>query len=215
MINNKLLLTTPTDPKMLNRLFNENKDVVLKATLISVDFPPIEIYNGKSTGQKQKQTFLNKKNDQAVIFDVAGLIIDIKSKNNVTQPNNPNLIEEQDDGTKKMFIIANEVMYMSNGNNKLISINGNFDILPEKLISKIYANFPDLKSIDLRELEDILELSRDETAIKAFYKLDSYFTAKKYEINNNIFNLIEHQEKAEVVAKKVLLKKMVAWEISS
>ena len=109
-----------------------------------------------------------------------------------------------------MFIIANEVMYMSNGNNKLISINGNFDILPEKLISKIYANFPDLKSIDLRELEDILELSRDETAIKAFYKLDSYFNDKKYAINNNIFNLIEHQEKAEVVAKKVLLKKMVA-----
>ena len=104
MINNKLLLTTPTDPKMLNRLFNENKDVVLKATLISVDFPPIEIHNGKSN--EQKQTFLNKKNDQAVIFDVAGLIIDIKSKNNVTQPNNPNLIEEQDDGTKKMFIIA-------------------------------------------------------------------------------------------------------------
>ena len=62
MVSNKLLLTTPTDPKMLNRLFNENKDVVLKATLISVDFPPIEIYNGKSTGQKQKQTFLNKKN---------------------------------------------------------------------------------------------------------------------------------------------------------
>ena len=63
------------------------------------------------------------------------------------------------------------------------------------------------------ELERYLELSRDETAIKAFYKLGSFFTAKKYEINNNVFNLIKHQEEAETVAKKVILKKMVAWEI--
>ena len=106
--------------------------------------------------------------------------------------------------------MANDVVFMSLENRKLISINGHFDLLPEELITNVYKNFKDLKSANLEELEEILDLSKDEVAIKAFRKLGDYFTRQNYEINNNIFNLIEHQEKANVVAKKVLLKKMVA-----
>ena len=104
-------------------------------------------------------------------------------------------------------------MFIKEENKKLISINGNFSVLPDELIANVYVNFSKLKSIDLAELERYLELSRDETAIKAFYKLGSLYKAKKYEINNNVFSLIKHQEEAETVAKKVILKKMVAWEI--
>lgn len=211
MSENKLLLATPTEPKLLTSLLIEGEEIVTKVSIISVDFPPVEIHNGISSTSRIDQTIFNKKQDQAVMFDVVGLIVDIESIN--SRLNNTSLSKKTTNTTKKLFIVANEVMFISNEGNKLISINGNFDILPQELISKIYTNFPDLKSADLEELEEMLELSKDETAIKAFYKLGDYFTAKKYEINNNIFSLIEHQEKAESVAKKVLLKKMVAWEI--
>ncbi|WP_022935543.1 MMOB1640 family gliding machinery internal complex protein [Mesomycoplasma moatsii] len=209
----KLLLATPTDPKLLSNLLDEQKEIITKITLISVDFPPIEVLNGIDTkinnDKKLDQSVFNKKQDQAAMFDVVGLIVDIS-------PINSSLKSFKDTNNnidKKTFIIANEVMFISHENSKLISINGDFNVLPNELISKIYTNFPELKSSDLNELEDLLEVSKDETAIKAFYKLGHYFTAKKYEINNNIFSLIEHQEQAEAVAKKVLLKKMVAWEI--
>lgn len=211
----KLLLATSSDPKMLNRFFNESSDIVRKVTIISVDYPPIEIYNGSHAASKSKadNSVFNKKQNQAVMFDVVGLIVDVESANAKNKSLNNTKNKNRDDDGKKIFIVAHEVMFIINENNKLISINGNFDVLPDELISKVYTNFPDLKSADLNELEEILELSRDETAIKAFYKLGSYFTAQKYEINNNIFNLMEHQEQAEAVAKKVLLKKMITWEI--
>lgn len=211
---NKLLLATPTNPEMLSKFFNEKSEIIEKVSIISVDYAPFEIYNDKikAKNSKSNQSVFNKKNDQAVMFDVVGLIVDVSSLNKKPKSLN-NTKNSENDADKKMFILAKEVMFISYGDEKLISINGDFDVLPDELISKIYTNFSDLKSIDLSELEDILELSKDETAIKAFYKLGSYFTAKKYEINNNIFSLIEHQEQAESVSKKVLLKKMVAWEI--
>lgn len=206
----KLLLATSSDPKLLNDFFNEETETIKKVTIISIDYPLVEVYNGEGPKTKVDQSIFNKKQNQAVMFDVVGLIVDI----NTSQSQNEQLNNtENKSNEKKVFILANEVMFIINENNKLILINGNFDVIPNELISKIYANYSELKSIDLKELEEILELSRDETAIKAFYKLGNYFTAKKYEINNNIFNLIQHQEEAEAVAKKVLLKKMITWEI--
>ncbi len=210
-----LLLSTPTNPKVLETIFNENKEFISKITLVSIDFPPIEIFENinLSENQRTNQTIFNKKENQAVMFDVVGLIIDISLKNHENINESLDNTQFEHNKPRKMFLLAQEVMFVKEANKKLISINGNFDVLPEELIANVYVNFSKLKSIDLAELEGYLELSRDETAIKAFYKLGSFFTAKKYEINNNVFNLIKHQEEAEIVAKKVILKKMVAWEI--
>ncbi len=210
-----LLLSTPTNPKVLETIFNENKEFISKITLVSIDFPPIEIFENINLGENQRtnQTIFNKKENQAVMFDVVGLIIDISLKNHENINESLDNTQFEHNKPRKIFLLAQEVMFVKEANKKLISINGNFDVLPEELIANVYVNFSKLKSIDLAELEGYLELSRDETAIKAFYKLGSFFTAKKYEINNNVFNLIKHQEEAEIVAKKVILKKMVAWEI--
>ncbi len=210
-----LLLSTPTNPKVLETIFNENKEFISKITLVSIDFPPIEIFENINSGENQRsnQTIFNKKENQAVMFDVVGLIIDISLKNNENINESLDNTQFEQNIPRKIFLLAQEVMFVKEANKKLISINGNFDVLPEELIANVYVNFSKLKSFDLAELEGYLELSRDETAIKAFYKLGSFFTAKKYEINNNVFNLIKHQEEAEIVAKKVILKKMVAWEI--
>lgn len=207
-----LLLSTPTNPKVLETIFNENKEFISKITLVSIDFPPIEIFENINLGENQRsnQTIFNKKENQAVMFDVVGLIIDISLKNSENINESLDNTQFEHNKPRKIFLLAQEVMFIKEANKKLISINGNFDVLPEELIANVYVNFSKLKSIDLAELEGYLELSRDETAIKAFYKLGSFFTAKKYEINNNVFNLIKHQEEAEIVAKKVILKKMVA-----
>lgn len=207
-----LLLSTPTNPKVLETIFNENKEFISKITLVSIDFPPIEIFENINLGENQRsnQTIFNKKENQAVMFDVVGLIIDISLKNSENINESLDNTQFEQNKPRKIFLLAQEVMFIKEANKKLISINGNFDVLPEELIANVYVNFSKLKSIDLAELEGYLELSRDETAIKAFYKLGSFFTAKKYEINNNVFNLIKHQEEAEIVAKKVILKKMVA-----
>lgn len=209
-MNKDLLLAIPTNPTILSTIYNDSQEFITKVTLISVDFPPIEIFNGNNiNNHKNNPKIFNQKNDQAVMFDVVGLIIDITATN--VEDNND--LSNNDNPNKKIYIIANEVMYITNANKKLISINGHFDILSNELMSNVYANFSKLKSIDLSELEDVLQVSKDESSVKAFNKLGSFFTATKYETNNNIFNLIEHQEKAELVAKKVLIKKMVAWEI--
>lgn len=207
-MNNDLLLAIPTNSTLLSSIYNDANESIVKITLISVDFPPIEIFNGNNNTKNNPKIF-NQKNDQAVMFDVVGLIIDI-SANNIEENNE---FSNNENPNKKIYIIANEVMYITNANKKLISINGNFDVLSNELMSNVYTNFSKLKSIDLSELEDVLHVSKDESSVKAFNKLGSFFTATKYEINNNIFNLIEHQEQAEMVAKKVLIKKMVAWEI--
>ena len=210
-----LLLSTPTDPKILEKIFNEGKEFISKVTLVSIDFPPIEIFENINSGSNHKtnQTIFNKKQNQAVMFDVVGLIVDKSLKQHVNVNESLDNTQFEKNKPRKIFLLAQEVMFIKEEDKKLISINGNFSVLPDELIANVYVNFSKLKSIDLAELERYLELSRDETAIKAFYKLGSFFTAKKYEINNNVFSLIKHQEEAETVAKKVILKKMVAWEI--
>ena len=207
-----LLLSTPTDPKVLETIFNEGKEFISKVTLVSIDFPPIEIFENINSGSNHKtnQTIFNKKQNQAVMFDVVGLIVDISLKQHANVNESLDNTQFEKNKPRKIFLFAQEVMFIKEEDKKLISINGNFSVLPDELIANVYVNFSKLKSIDLAELEGYLELSRDETAIKAFYKLGSFFTAKKYEINNNVFSLIKHQEEAETVAKKVILKKMVA-----
>ena len=207
-----LLLSTPTDSKVLETIFNEGKEFITKVTLVSIDFPPIEIFENINSGSNHKtnQTIFNKKQNQAVMFDVVGLIVDISLKQHANVNESLDNTQFEKNKPRKIFLLAQEVMFIKEEDKKLISINGNFSVLPDELIANVYVNFSKLKSIDLAELERYLELSRDETAIKAFYKLGSFFTAKKYEINNNVFSLIKHQEEAETVAKKVILKKMVA-----
>lgn len=214
-MQHNLLLSTPTDPKVLETIFNEGKEFISKITLVSIDFPPIEIFENIDYGKHHgaNQTIFNKKQNQAVMFDVVGLIVDVSLKQHENISESLDNTQFEQNKPRKIFLLAQEVMFIKEANKKLISINGNFTALPDELISNVYVNFSKLRSIDLEELEGYLELSRDETAIKAFYKLGSFFTAKKYEVNNNVFNLIKHQEEAETVAKKVILKKMVAWEI--
>lgn len=208
---NKLLLFTPTNPRKLLGFFDERHDYILNITIISVDYPPLEL--GIKKKEKAQETIFGKKTNQSALYDVVGLIVTIAPIDDVRTMNLEDQKTVQIKNQRKIFIVANDVIFMSNNNQKVVSINGQFSVLPEELMSKVYANFPDLKSINLEELEEILQISKDETAIKAFNKLGNYFTAKNYEINNNIFNLIKHQEESESVAKKVLLKKMVAWEI--
>lgn len=210
MVESKLLLTTPTDPRQVLSFFNEKTEIIQQITIISIDFPPL-ILQPKTHNAKNDSIF-GKKEDQSALYDVAGIILEIMAVNDYAAGPEVNA-----DGskrfTKKVFLLAKDVVFMSNETKKMVSINGQFDLLPETLITKVYKNFYELKSANLEELEELLSISKDEVAIKAFRKLGTYFTPRNYEINNNIFNLIEHQDRALAVAKKVLLKKMVAWEI--
>ena len=210
MADNKLLLTTPTDPRKILDFFDEKVEILRKMTIISIDYPPLII---QQKGQNAKnESIFGKKFDQSALYDIAGVILEILSVSDYNNSINVNP-EGKKRFIRKVFLVAKDVIFMSNQSKKMVSINGHFDLLPEELISKVYKNFRDLKTANLEELEETLEISNDDIAIKAFKKLGSYFTAKNYEINNNIFNLIEHQEKALTISKKVLLKKMVAWEI--
>lgn len=210
MADNKLLLTTPTDPRKILDFFDEKVEILQKMTIISIDYPPLII---QQKGQNAKnESIFGKKFDQSALYDIAGVILEVLSVSDYNNSINANP-EGKKRFIRKVFLVAKDVVFMSNQSKKMVSINGHFDLLPEELISKVYKNFRDLKTANLEELEEILEISNDDVAIKAFKKLGSYFTPKNYEINNNIFNLIEHQEKALTISKKVLLKKMVAWEI--
>ncbi len=149
-----LLLSTPTNPKVLETIFNENKEFISKITLVSIDFPPIEIFENinLSENQRTNQTIFNKKENQAVMFDVVGLIIDISLKNHENINESLDNTQFEHNKPRKMFLLAQEVMFVKEANKKLISINGNFDVLPEELIANVYVNFSKLKSIDLADI---------------------------------------------------------------
>lgn len=220
MIENKILLATPHSPRQIYEIFNENKEFITKMTIVSVDFPPLEIkLHGSSAQPSKSESIFGKKQDQVSMYDVAGIIVEVSplhfnEKFNLSG-NKINQKQNQEQQMRKIFVVAKDVAFVSHHNKKMVSINGKIDILPEEIISKIYVNFPELKSVNLEEMEEILSLtsSKKETATQGYGKLGTYFTAQNYEINNNILNLIEHQEKTESISKKVILKKMVAYEI--
>ena len=141
-----LLLSTPTDPKVLETIFNEGKEFISKVTLVSIDFPPIEIFENINSGSNHKtnQTIFNKKQNQAVMFDVVGLIVDISLKQHANVNESLDNTQFEKNKPRKIFLLAQEVMFIKEENKKLISINGNFSVLPDELIANVYVNFSKL-----------------------------------------------------------------------
>lgn len=197
MDNNKrqLLLTTAINPDALNLVYSRESEIILDITILTVDYKPIQLTLGagfKSKGQTS---------DVISIYDVAALVIKYRAK------------ESSSSEQKTKFIMAEDVMRVSSKLGDLIMLNGKFDIIPDKMLVQIYKNFSNLKTINLEELEGILEISKNQPALKAYSQLSNYFSAENYSNNNNVFKLLQHQDEAIKISKKVLLKSIVAWEI--
>ena len=139
--------------------------------------------------------------DLITIYDVAALVVKYREK------------ESSSKEEKTSFVMAEDVMRVSNQLGDLVMLNGKFDIIPDKMLIQIYKNFSNLKTINLEELEDMLEISKNQPALKEYSQLSNYFSAENYSKNNNVFKLLEHQDDVIKVSKKVLLKSIVAWEI--
>ena len=103
-----LLLSTPTDPKVLETIFNEGKEFISKVTLVSIDFPPIEIFENINSGSNHKtnQTIFNKKQNQAVMFDVVGLIVDISLKQHANVNESLDNTQFEKNKPRKIFLLA-------------------------------------------------------------------------------------------------------------
>lgn len=200
-MNDKLILTTSINPELLKQIYNESKYDLLKVVILTVDYKPIELYNSKehTNDTKSKVPILSN-------YDVAALIISVVPKKVKTK------IEAMEK-EKTIFVLAQNVIKLAQDDRQIISLNGFFDIVPSEMIIEVYKNFSSIKSANLEKLEDFLELSKNEPALKAYLKLSSYFSEQNYFINNNLFKLLEHKQKSIDLAKKILLKSIVAWQI--
>lgn len=191
----QLLLTTSINPDLLNLIYFKDSEVIVDITILTIDYKPIQLILGNDFHSKGGAT------DVISIYDVAALIIRYRDK------------EVASSEQKTKFVMAEDVMRVSNSSGDLIMLNGKFDIIPDKMLVEVYKNFSNLKTINLEQLEDILELSKNQPALKAYNELSNYFSAENYSNNNNVFKLLQHQDEAIKISKKVLLKSIVAWEI--
>lgn len=191
--NRKLTLTTAIDPELLNSIYNE-EDVIFNITILTVDYKPLELELNTTFKQKGMS-------DIVTIYDVAALVVKYHKNGD----------DSKDPETK--FIMAQEVIRVSNNLGDLVMLNGKFDIIPDRMLVEVYKNFSNLKTVNLEELEDILEISKNQPSLKAYNQLSNYFSAENYSKNNNVFKLLQHQNDVVKVSKKVLLKSIVAWEI--
>ncbi|MGL5617839.1 MAG: MMOB1640 family gliding machinery internal complex protein [Metamycoplasmataceae bacterium] len=191
----QLLLTTSINPDLLNLIYSRDSEIIIDITILTIDYKPIQLKLGNNFISKGSTS------DVITIYDVAALVIKYRDKNV--------------DGAevKTHFVMAEDVMRVSNKSGDLVMLNGKFDIIPDKMLAEVYKNFSNSKTINLEQLEDILELSRNQPILKAYNQLSNYFSVENYANNNNVFKLLKHQDEAIKVSKKVLLKSIVAWEI--
>ncbi len=195
MEKRELTLTTAINPDLLKLIYLDESQIVTDITILTVDYKPVELLLGMPFKVKGNTS------DVITIYDVAALVIKYKDRESSTN-------EE-----KTSFVMAEDVMRVSNQLGDLVMLNGKFDIIPDKMLIQIYKNFSNLKTINLEELEDMLEISKNQPALKEYSRLSNYFSAENYSKNNNVFKLLEHQDSVIKVSKKVLLKSIVAWEI--
>ncbi|MDK2819466.1 MAG: hypothetical protein KFW07_01375 [Mycoplasmataceae bacterium] len=194
--NRKLTLTTAIDPELLNSIYAE-EDIIFNITILTVDYKPLELVLNTSFNQKTNKSM----SDIITIYDVAALVVKYYKDGD----------DSKDPQTK--FIMAQEVIRVSNNLGDLVMLNGKFDIIPDRMLVEVYKNFSNLKTVNLEELEDILEITKNQPSLKAYNQLSNYFSAENYSKNNNVFKLLQHQNDVVKVSKKVLLKSIVAWEI--
>lgn len=192
----KLTLATSINPELLSSIYDREKDIVTSIVLLTVDYKPVELFLDKADKSRNK-----KVSDVITIYDVAALVVKYAVKDSA----------KGEERTK--FVMAEDVVRVSNDFGDLVMLNGKFDIIPDKMLVEVYKNFSNLKTVNLEKLEDILEISKNQPALKAYSQLSNYFSAENYSKNNNVFKLIQHQNDVVKVSKKVLLKSIVAWEI--
>lgn len=189
----KLTLATSINPELLSSIYDREKDIVTSIVLLTVDYKPVELFLDKADKSRNK-----KVSDVITIYDVAALVVKYAVKDSA----------KGEERTK--FVMAEDVVRVSNDFGDLVMLNGKFDIIPDKMLVEVYKNFSNLKTVNLEKLEDILEISKNQPALKAYSQLSNYFSAENYSKNNNVFKLIQHQNDVVKVSKKVLLKSIVA-----
>ncbi len=195
----KLTLATSINPDLLNLIYDSNQEIITNITILTVDYKPVELILDVYAKPRYK-----KVSDVVTIYDVAALIVKSIAKDSDSKDNNKE---------KTKFIMSEDIVRVSNDFGDLVMLNGRIDVIPDKMLVDVYKNFSNLKSVNLEQLEDILEISKNQPALKAYSQLSNYFSAENYSKNNNVFKLLQHQNDVVKVSKKILLKSMVAWEI--
>ncbi|MGL5522174.1 MAG: MMOB1640 family gliding machinery internal complex protein [Metamycoplasmataceae bacterium] len=195
-MSKNLIVTTTINPDLLLKIYNSSVEELVKVVVLTLDYKPIELFNNRN--QKSQRT------NKLSMFDVAGLI--------VTTIKNPDDEISKPIKTKKM-ILAQDVSLLTENDVDLLCLGGTFDILPNELILEKYKNIKEIKNTTLEELDKFLELPKNESSIKAYLKLTDYFSVKNYFNNNNVLKLLDHKSEALNVAKKTLIKSIIAWQI--
>ncbi|CAC13405.1 unknown; predicted coding region [Mycoplasmopsis pulmonis] len=182
------LILSIIEPSNYKQIVPNNNFEILDITLISTVQKPVII-----TDEPAKKQSVS-------VYDVAALVFSIKNPEN----------EE----IKKVYVIAESVIWISNEKGNLVSINGLFKIIPNDLFIAVYKKFEDLKEMSVEEIEEFLELDKSKSILQAFDEVTDYFSISNYEINSNLFRMATNQDKFTNLSKKILVKTLVAWQLT-
>ncbi len=191
----ELTLTTAINPELLQNIYSDTSETIVEIVVLTVDYKPVELSLKLPFDQKQRIS------DIIMVYDVAALVVRYKDSKSSTSE------------IKTKFVMAEDVMRVSNKVGDLVILNGKFDIIPNDSLVEVFKNFSDLKTVNLEELEDMLQISKNQSALKAYNQLSNYFSIENYSKNNNVFKLLQHQNDVVKISKQVLLKSIVAWEV--
>lgn len=198
-----LTLTTLLNLEKLDNIFDLEKEKILKIVVLSLDYKPIELI-------ANKQAKLNKTN--LLVFDIVGLVITIERDEKLDKLDGIDY-EMKSSNISKKLVVAQNVTLLRNKTDDLICLGGAFDLLPNDLILEEYKKFDDVNEISLKKIDEFLEIPKEDDALKSYLKLTDYFSTKNYYKNNNVLKLLEHKSETINVAKKILIKSIVSWQI--
>ncbi|OYD26986.1 hypothetical protein EI74_0368 [Mycoplasma testudineum] len=179
----------------LRQIYNPRTHQIDSIILFTVGGAPEKITEDKGVRSKQdvKQS--------VSIYDAVALIVKIV---------NPGDIE---DVVEDRLVIAENVMIVKNHAGNLVAINGLFKVISDDDVKGFYSEDKELRTMTTEKIEDFLEINKSQSVAKIFSEISEYFTAENYQVNNNIFRLIRHKDKSLELAKKVLLKSIMAYQL--
>lgn len=174
-------------PVELKKIININNETIESASLISVSNPPQILTNDIAT------------KDSVSIHDALAMVVKIISNENIEG--------------RLVYIIAENVMIIENQKGTIINIGGLMQVLDDATFLEFYKNDAETRSMTSESIEEFLEINKNKSISKIFSEINEYFTAENYQVNNNIFRLIKHRDQSLQLAKKILVKSLIAWQL--
>ena len=188
----QVVISQPANPEYLKDWFNDEQNEVIGLNLLTVDFRPLIYY------ENQKTKFFHK-NSKVFTLDCATMIITSRNRRHHDQISNH-------------FVLATDVFYWYDQARKIhnLALGGIVHHIND-LMKSLVKTHDHFQAINFDTLNTLVTTSNDQATIKAYRKLAKSFSPQAAINYSDLELMIDHHQKAQVISKNLILKKLIAW----